>query len=876
MVSAILREMRQVEGSIKLAGSISYASQQAWITNCSLKDNIQFDMSVPLDEERYRKVLHACALLPDLVQLKDGDRTEIGERGINLSGGQKARVSIGRCIYRDADTYILDDPMSAVDSHVAEHIFNNVMTGFLNGKTRILVTNQLQFLQKADHIVVMDKGRIAEQGSFAQLMGSGAAFATLMTSHGGGATSDGHEQKEEQKNKDAKPGVEKDKNKGADKLMTEEERSVRSVDAGVYMYYFSACGVLPMIFIIIGLCGFQALRVAGDFWLSDWTTKYASTRGNVSTDDTNYYLSIYLAWGVGASICLLVRSFYTAVGRTNASQVLHERLFDRIIRAPMRFFDTTPVGRTLNRFSSDMNAIDTALAPALSQFIGTASQVFGSIIAIAYTTKGIFLVPLVPLLALYYTIQVFFRKTSTELQRLSSISLSPVYSHFSETLSGLSVIRAFGARDRFTHTSDRLMDENTRLFFSSITASDWLGLRLDFLGSLISFAVAAIVSIWTGIMPAGWAGLALTYSFEITGYLKHAVRMVADTESRMNAVERVQFYSNNIEQEGTREDTGDVDPIPKNWPSKGEVVIEKLYMEYKKGEPVLKNLSIIIPARSKVGIAGRTGSGKSTFMLGLLRLVEPASGQILIDGIDTQRITLRDLRSNVAIIPQDPVLFSDSLRRNIDPFDVVADDAEIWRVLGLVRLKDYVQELEGQLNYMVSEGGENFSVGQRQLICMARALVRKPKILLLDEATASIDVESDFLMQEMIRKNFHDITVITIAHRLKTIMDSDLILVLEQGNPVEFDSPARLLENQDGYLTAMAEAHGQQYAALLRGIAQGKLNFTYDENGVSRQTSDTERRSSVVRQEDLGEFQDKTLLLADTASTTEPRSIKVY
>ena len=477
---------------------------------------------------------------------------------------------------------------------------------------------------------------------------------------------------------------------------------------------------------------------------------------------------------------------------------------------------STIQGRILNRFAADMDKIDLELTQSLSQGISTVFSVLGAVGAIVVATNGTFLVPLIPLGYMYYLIQKWFRKTSTELQRVNSIANSPIFADFSQTLSGTSTIRAYGEQDRFFTQMKNSFDNMNGSYILVQLTNYWLGLRLDLLGGFVGAFIGAVAvgTYSSDFIPAGWLGLALSYSIEMTNFLKHGVRMIATIEAQMNSVERVLFYSNNIDSEAD-EVNPQTDPKPNEWPTNGEIVIKDASMRYRDGPIVLKGINVHIKGGEKVGVCGRTGSGKSSLMVALFRIaeLEQDEGGIIIDGVNTADIGTSTLRLNISIIPQDPVIFSNTVRYNLDPFGT-AKDEELWEVLKKVQMDDVIAELPGGLQYECAEGGENFSQGQRQLLCIARALLRKPKILVMDEATASIDNSTDAIIQTMIRQNFQDATVLTIAHRLNTIMDSDRVLVLDDGYVAEYDSPQALLRKPDGLFRAMVEksqearAHG--------------------------------------------------------------------
>lgn len=524
-----------------------------------------------------------------------------------------------------------------------------------------------------------------------------------------------------------------------------------------------------------------------------------------TTVDTVWYLSIYAAFGIGGVLALTLRSLSMAVHRLKASRALHAGLTKSILRAPVSFYDVTPTGRVLNRFAADMDKIDLELTQSLGQAVSTMYSVLGAVSAIVAATKGTLLVAMAPIGYFNYVIQKWFRKSSTEMQRASSIAASPIFTDFSQMLSGTSTIRAYGKQTKFFNHCQYSFDKFNALFTSIQQANYWLGLRLDVLGASIGTFIGAVALATNNynFIPAGWVGLALSYSIEVTGFLKHGVRMIAQVEAEMNSVERILYYSDNIESEAAT--TTKIDPKPDEWPSKGEIKIQHASMRYRDGPLVLKDVSVALKGGEKVGVVGRTGSGKSSLMNALFRIteMEPDGGKIIIDGLDIANIGLNPLRLNLSIIPQDPVMFSNTVRYNLDPF-MEKSEYELWDALKKVQLAEAIAVMPGGLDEQVAEGGENFSQGQRQLLCIARSLLRKPKILVMDEATASIDNTTDAAIQQMIRENFADATVLTIAHRLNTIMDSDRVLVLDDGKVAEFDSPSALIR-QGGIFASMVE-----------------------------------------------------------------------
>lgn len=795
LLSAILGEMEpinnstllmpQPEGSEAKAGFLSYCAQTPWVVNDTLRGNILFGRE--FDEERYKQIIEACALVDDFAILPAGDSTEIGERyvimcsrydfmypcilmlvcfalrGINLSGGQKARVSLARAMYAKSTKILLfDDPLSAVDAHVGEHMFSKAIAGDITkGTTRVLVTHHVHFLPRCDKVIVMNQGRIEHQGSYNELIAQGVDFAGAvdstkvesskeedtpkkedMTDDADGDNADLDEDKtpDEVEKEEADLKKEASMRQKGEKLVSTEEREAGSVAGSAYVQYAKAGGLCSWFTAIVVQGLGRASEIMSSFWLSWWAADAlnASLSGNPHTNsETYFYVGIYAVFGLVGILGLTVRSLALAHHRLGASRKLNNDLTESILRAPVAFFDVTPTGRILNRFAADMDKVDLELTQSLGQGFSTVFNVLGGVGAIVAATKGTFLIPLIPLGWVYFMIQKWFRKTSTELQRVTSVLNSPIFADFSQTLSGTSTIRAYGEEERFFKHCQASFDSMNASYILTQMTNFWLGLRLDIMGGFIGAFVAG-VSVATSsaaFIPAGWLGLALSYSIEVTTFLKHGVRMIATVEAQMNSVERILFYSENIEPEAP-EFVPENDPPDGTWPSKGEIEFKNASMRYRDGPLVLKNISLTVKGGEKIGVVGRTGSGKSSLMIVLFRIseIEKDNGQIIIDGIDTATIGTDPLRLNLSIIPQDPVLFSNTVRYNLDPFGTKTDQ-ELWNVLIKVQLGQAIAGLEKGLDEEVSEGGENFSQGQRQLMCIARSLLRNPSVLVMDEAT---------------------------------------------------------------------------------------------------------------------------------------------
>lgn len=819
LLEAVLNEMHKLAGTVAVRGRVAYASQQAWIRNATLKENVIFH--APWDEAWYQTVLNASALIDDIRIMPDGDMTEIGERGINLSGGQKMRVGLARALYARSDIILLDDPLAAVDTHVADHIFQEAILKVLKGSTVILVTNQLHRLPFCDHVLAMTEGTITEQGTFEDLVASKGAFSKLMERQGVESIQNHVDEECEKGESKSEEGVVN--GEGATKaksLHEEEEREEGKVDWRVYLWYAKHVGypLFGAVWFFITCQTF--LPVFGMFEMQDWTNAVIDhqianlmTGGTDSFSNNSYYLERFAAFMLAGTAATLVSSLCSAIGRARAAKTLHEGLTQSMARVPVDFFDTTPLGRILNRFSKDMQSVDMILMVMVTWALVTLNLVFSSFFGIIYSTKGVLAVIIVPIAIVYIKMLNFVRCSAVELQRIQAISRSPIYSAFSELLTGLSTVRAFGAEEHFEAAHVERLDKNLiAIFLSQACVPAWLAMRLQCMGALILFGVGLLSLVWPEMSSAGSTGLGITYAFNISHMMLIAVFVFTTVETQMNSVERLKHYSENLKFEAAEiiEETAPAE----DWPNTGSIQIENLVMGYREGPDVLKGISADIKPSEKVGIVGRTGSGKSTLLLALFRLVEARQGRIVIDGIDIRTLGVRQLRSRLGIIPQDPVLFVGSMRYNLDPFNNFSDE-QVWAALEQVQLRAVVEGLENGLDEEVQENGSNFSVGQRQLVCIARALLLDPRVLMLDEATASIDSETDALLQKMIRTSFRNQTVLCIAHRLDTIMDYDRVLVLRDGLIAEFDSPANLLKDPDGVFTSMVQAGNEEHLVNL-------------------------------------------------------------
>ncbi|XP_058021721.1 ATP-binding cassette sub-family C member 3 isoform X2 [Ahaetulla prasina] len=851
LMSALLGEMEKLSGDVAVKGSIAYVPQLPWIQNATLKDNILFGH--PLNELKYQTVLEACALKQDLEMLPGGDQTEIGEKGINLSGGQRQRVSLARAVFSNTDVYLLDDPLSAVDSHVAKHIFDNVIgpEGALKGKTRILVTHGIHFLPQVDYIVVVVDGRISEMGSYQELLQQNGSFAEFLRNYAPDEdieedeptimedeevllaedtlsnhtdladnepvtnevrkqflrqlsviSSDGElSSKKSTKRKVCdKKSLEPPLKGTSEKLIQAETAETGTVKFTVFWQYMKAVGPFISLLICFLYSCQNGAAIGANVWLSEWTNDQVI---NGTQQNVKMRIGVYAALGILQGLFVLISSFSLAMAGIKAARILHAALLENKLHTPQSFYDTTPTGRIINRFSKDIYVIDEVIPPTILMFLGTFFNSVSTMIVIIASTP-LFAVVIIPLAVLYYFVQRFYVATSRQLKRLESISRSPIYSHFSETVTGVSIIRAYKRETSFIYTSDTKVNDNQKSYYPGIVANRWLGVRVEFVGNCVVFFAALFAVLSKNSLSPGLVGLSVSYALQVTMSLNWMVRMTSDLETNIVAVERVKEYSENETEAPWIID--DKRP-PKEWPTLGEVVFTKYSVRYRKGlDLVLKDLSLGVKGGEKVGIVGRTGAGKSSMTLCLFRILEATKGEITIDGVKIADIGLHDLRSKLTIIPQDPVLFSGTLRMNLDPFNKYSEE-ELWKALELSHLKRFVSSQPAMLEFECSEGGENLSVGQRQLVCLARALLRKTRILILDEATAAIDLETDDLIQMTIRTQFEDCTVLTIAHRLNTIMDYTRILVLDRGRIAEFDSPSNLIASR-GIFYGMAKDAG--------------------------------------------------------------------
>nr|XP_054769963.1 ATP-binding cassette sub-family C member 4-like isoform X1 [Lytechinus pictus] len=867
LLMAVLKELPALQGSIMTKGRIAYASQQPWVFGGTVRENITFGR--PFSDTKYRSIVRVCALTKDIQQLPDGDMTMVGERGVTLSGGQKARINLARALYDDADIYLLDDPLSAVDSEVSRHIFDKCVMEYLADKPRILVTHQLQFLGQADQILVLKKGGQMEAvGTLADLHDKGIEFSKLM------------EQPEEEEEDDSMDEVDTDtvslvrlasgsfkrsgsfrrsgsgrkgsvkdkKSTKTGKLFKVEQTQKGGISKGTYVGYFRAGGNPFVLFwMLLFLLGAQVVYLLADFWVGFWADYEEGGQQPLN----NSYYAIFSNWNLttgqsagiygglvgGTMLFGLIRAFITFNVMINAARTLHNRMFACVTKAPVLFFDTTPTGRIQNRFTKDIGIMDDQLPLTFFDFMQILLQIVGTvIITIVMAWFTVFAV--LPLFIVLILITNYALRATTAVKRLDGTTRSPVFSHTTGSLQGLWTIRAYKKEKEFVGQFHEYQDRHSEAWFMYLATNRWFGIRLDL---LVAVFISAVAFICVGLenylnLDSGQVGLILTNCIALGGIFQFCIRQSALVENQMTSVERVIEYTH-LDSEGPLEKPDAKAPL--GWPPKGGITFDGMSLAYSKETPkVLKDFTCEVNPKEKIGIVGRTGAGKSSLITSLFRLAEPM-GSLRIDDIQITDLGLHDVRKNISIIPQDPIIFTGSLRRNLDPFGEQTDSM-LWSVLEEVQLERAVRENPAKLEMEVGEGGSNFSVGQRQLICLARAILKKNRILILDEATANVDPRTDSLIQETIRTKFKNCTVLTIAHRLHTIMDSDRIMVLDAGELVEFDEPYILLQNPNSTFSKLVDQTGKTEAAKLGRIALEHYNAI-----ASEKTSKVDPKDAV-------------------------------
>jgi ATP-binding cassette subfamily C (CFTR/MRP) protein 1 len=866
LLLSLLGELYRTSGDSNVCGRIAFAGQTPWIQNASIRNGILFNEKDNQRSTNYTRALNASQLKEDIRVLVDGDDTIIGDKGVNLSGGQKQRIALARCLYLadECDIFIMDDVLSAVDVDVADKIVKEALLNLLKRTTRIAVLNShYHVLKHSDWVIVMDKGEIIGQGKYDHIKNKFKDFLQLNDDDDDDDDDDGRMNKKEPNVTEESGLIERivvnestittntttptstsnielkqrnEKKNGmtaTTELYKQEKRKVGVLDISLYAQYFAKgfCGngTLALIIILFFTILTQTLCVLSDWWLSRWSRTTAfnlqllnisrTIQGNDYYNISNTQLNVsywqwsYFSWLPSIIMAASLRSGIFFWISLRSATLLHNTSMKRVLSGPLAtFFDVTPVGRLINRFSKDQDSIDSALPSFLAELIESIIFLL-SIVVLCAIYAPIFLVAMVPLSVIFYRFRKFFSSSSRELKRMQAVSRSPMYSMFSETLEGLSHIRAFNKSSTFLNRFQSLIDKNSRMFYYSFILIPYSILRMDLIGSCLILSVSLALVVFRENVDAASAGLAIAYSLQVMGRLQMTVTCSIETENHMVAVERLKELSTMpqeqdivLQDEDTSKDQTYLQS--KEWPTNGAIEFNDVHIRYRPNLPlVCQGVSVSVPPGKSVGVCGRTGSGKSTLLSALLRLIELEKGIITIDGIDISTIPLNTLRSNIAVIPQDALLFSGTIRDNLDPQGILPND-DLIKALKKTCMMDAAISLAKQalntnnvedidvLNAIVTEGGANFSVGERQLLSIARGMLRGAKIVLLDEATSNVDGESDTKIQKVLRECFVGSTSLTIAHRIETISDSDYILVLDQGKVAEFAPPAELIARE--------------------------------------------------------------------------------
>ncbi|KAF7093794.1 hypothetical protein CFC21_096182 [Triticum aestivum] len=808
LLAAVLGEVPKTEGTIQICGKIAYISQNAWIQTGTVQDNILFGSL--MDRERYHNTLARCSLVKDLEMLPYGDRTQIGERGVNLSGGQKQRVQLARALYQNADIYLLDDPFSAVDAHTATSLFNEYVMTALSDKTVLLVTHQVDFLPAFDSILLMSDGEVIRSAPYQDLLADCEEFKDLVNAHKdtmgvSDLNNNTHSQRAKEVSIKETVGIhgsryvytESVKPSPEDQLIKKEERETG--DAGVKPYMLYLCqkkGLLYFSLSMISHTFFVAGQILQNWWMA----------ANVQNPHVSALklISVYIIIVVCTMFFLLSRSLLVVVLGMHASRSLFSQLLNSLFRAPMSFFDSTPLGRILSRVSSDLSIVDLDIPFAFVLSLGTSLNAYTNLGVLAVVTWQVLFVA-VPMIVLAIRLQRYYLASAKELMRINGTTKSALANHLGESISGAITIRAFEEEDRFFAKNLDLVDKNASPYFYNFAATEWLIQRLEIMSAAVLSSSAFVMALLPqGTFSPGFVGMALSYGLSLNTSFVSSIQTQCNIANQIISVERVSQYMD-IPSEAA-EVVEENRPLP-DWPQNGNVELRDLKIRYRKDAPlVLHGITCKFEGGDKIGIVGRTGSGKTTLIGALFRLVEPAEGKIIIDSVDISTIGLHDLRSRLGIIPQDPTLFQGTIRYNLDPLGQFSDQ-QIWEVLDKCQLLEAVQDKEQGLDSHVVEDGSNWSMGQRQLFCLGRALLRRCRILVLDEATASIDNATDALLQKTIRTEFKHCTVITVAHRIPTVMDCDMVLAMSDGKVVEFDKPTKLMETEGSLFRKLVEEY---------------------------------------------------------------------
>jgi ABC-type multidrug transport system fused ATPase/permease subunit len=808
-LKALLGELTVREGSCTVSRSKAYVPQTPWTNLGTVKDNILFGL--PMDEAHYKKVLHACALERDLEIMDDGDMTWIGERGGNLSGGQKQRIALARAAYSRAELYVLDSPLSAVDMYTCQHIFKYCIQDLMiaGGGTVVLATHQTELFSMSSHLCVMKDCKMVYNDKYS-FQNVNHLFPS-MVEEGNGQT----------KAPEKKVNKTDSKKEKSNELIPKEQTKpyappVAEYKEGIYTWYmrritFFLFSVATFIFIVGQIC-----RVYSDSWISIWNKR--SFAPEMTTDA--FYAGMYALTVIGFLFIAFLRAFFYYFAGKIGANTIHNMTFAAALKAPMHFFHVTPIGKLLSFFSKDVEIIDDQLVDNALML-----QIFGWILILALSVVcynlPIFAGIAAALLAIYAYVVRLFIAASERMMKEAGQNMSQVVAHTSETLSGLPVVRAFRMQDRFVRDNIQYQTHSTVSTFAVANLSLWLAFRVDIIGCLLVIC-CCLLAVLGDINPSD-AGLIVSNSFQILLFFSIMSRTMGETHDNMGSADRARIMAD-LEEEIEPEIEA---KIPDHWPAMGQIMFEGVVMPYLPGKaPVLKGITFTIREGEKIGVVGRTGAGKSSLIVALYRLAEISEGRIFVDGVDCSSVSLNTLRSSMAIIPQEPVMFQGTIRTNLDPFSTHTDE-DLINALHKCLLGPMLESNKEGLDTMVAKLGSNFSLGTQQLMCLARAFLNPSRILLLDEATAALDSDTNNAVQHVLKANFMDRTIFTIAHRLDTIIDSDRILTMDAGVIAEFESPATLLDNPNSIFYELCMNTGKAQFDALRSKARANAELVF-------------------------------------------------
>ncbi|XP_055543851.1 ATP-binding cassette sub-family C member 3-like isoform X2 [Wyeomyia smithii] len=764
LLKGILGEL--TGGAVYTAGKIAYVSQEPWILNRTIRENITFGQEY--NQSLFENVIKACGLVPDLNMFEFGLDTIIGEKGITISGGQKQRISLARAVYQNADVFLLDDPLSSVDEEVSDYVYNKLFCedGLLVGKTVVMITQNKNYLKSADLILVMKEGRISEKLTYELYRQQ--YFSDNQTSS-------------EEVTKD---NYELNYTTNANRI-AESHKTKYKTSPKIYTSYFSLLGWLPLVTILLLNVCIPVLDIYSTIWLSEWST----VDHQAATTNNQYYLQLYSVFIIILALFLTLNSILTTVRGITVGEKLHNALLKHITHLPMTFFDRISSGQIMNRFSSDLNIVDSSIASNFRDFLTNLFTVVAILILFCCTTSYLLVIILTGIIIFYYYLLVYHLETSRQLKHLEAHSKASLIHHFNESREGRSTIRAYRQEQRFQCDFEAVVDCHQHYSQLYIASGRWLGLRLELIGAVVIYFVTMMAIHNQKLIGASNVGVSISYALRLIPLLNALIRVSALLEENGTSLDRItQYLKEDIETQCFDKKCQQI--VSPTWPEQGKIEFVNFNMKYNDHYCVLQNISITIEGQEKIGIVGRTGAGKSSLISALFRLYPMhTNGTILIDELDINRISLDTLRSRLSIIPQNPSLFPGTLRENLDPNEEHPNDQDLWRVLESCHLKQLVAGFPGQLDAQIDERNAKLSVGQRQLLYLARGILRKSKIVILDEATSAMDVETESMVQQVIQSTFRHCTVLTIAHRKNTIALADRVLHLQQGSVVKFDKP---------------------------------------------------------------------------------------